>query len=219
MGTGWVSAQPGEKDLYFIVVNGSWDLSLDPSRAQFKGNNRFLDGFLRYNFIPPPEALRTKAKGMAVLKFRVTPTGELEDIELTNKIGAGYDGEAVRLLKLTREDWKPGFLKNRNVADSITLRIYFYSDRKDDSDWDYHFQRAQKYYHRGKFDRGLAHINRALDFNPFRKEFILLKGRILEAKQNLQGACDCWKDITTYWEESFDDLGLTQCETIIQSPK
>jgi len=112
---------------------------------------------------------------------------------------------------------KPGFLIDRNVPDSIILRIYYYSDKTDDRNGDYHFQRAQKNFQKSKLDRSLAHINHALDFDPFRKEFILHKGKILEAKQNLQGACNCWKDIIKYWDESFEDLGLNQCQSIIKS--
>lgn len=92
--------------------------------AQFPGGEaamlKFLSDSLRY----PKEARKKNIQGKVFVRFIVTATGELKDIEIIKGLPYGLSEEAIRVVKLMPK-WIPGSQLGKNVPIQFTLPINF----------------------------------------------------------------------------------------------
>lgn len=81
---------------------------------------RFIANTLRY----PHDAIEMGLKGRVTVRFVVTATGEIADVEILRGIGASCDREALRVVKAMPK-WIPGKQNGRNVPVYFTLPITY----------------------------------------------------------------------------------------------
>jgi TonB family protein len=67
--------------------------------ASFPGGNDSLRLFMARNFRYPAQASRDGIQGTVRVQFTITKEGNLEDIEVVNKVNPLLDGEALRIVK------------------------------------------------------------------------------------------------------------------------
>jgi hypothetical protein len=92
-----------------------------------KYNNKPNDEFRRYfmkNLRLPPEALDYKISERCDIKFTVTRTGNIENIEI-NSIFAPYKEEITRVLMKTNGKWNPGSLYGELIDQEMTFFVSF----------------------------------------------------------------------------------------------
>lgn len=82
--------------------------------------NKFISSNLRY----PVTAQENGIQGRVTIRFVVTPTGEISNVEIMRGIDAACDREAVRVVKAMPK-WIPGKQNGRNVSVYFTLPIQF----------------------------------------------------------------------------------------------
>ena len=74
-----------------------------------------INDYLRNCIGYPYDCLKNKDEGTEVVKFEVTPSGELKNFEVINSISPVIDEHVVQILQQTSGMWTPG-LKNGNPA-------------------------------------------------------------------------------------------------------
>lgn len=100
------------------------DRSLLPAAPlQFGDQPEDLQIYIGRNFVYPAGVSQNVA-GTIVIKFRVTPEGRTDNIQLVAGLGEAFDGEAIRVIK-NMPSWQPRLVNFRPVADYKELAIGF----------------------------------------------------------------------------------------------
>ncbi|MDR2955099.1 MAG: energy transducer TonB [Prevotella sp.] len=103
------------------------DLSPNPSdevMPKYPGGESAMNGFISDNLIYPSNAQRADIQGRVVIRFVVTKTGELKDINVIRGLYPSCDAEAKRVIGLMPK-WEPGKKDGENADIYFTIPIHF----------------------------------------------------------------------------------------------
>jgi len=92
-----------------------WDLQQKP---EFPGGEEEMMKFLSSNIVYPGPALAAGIEGTVYVKFVVTKTGKVSDVQVLREVEGGCTEEAVRVVKMM-PDWKPG------KQNGLAVPVYF----------------------------------------------------------------------------------------------
>jgi TonB family protein len=90
---------------------------VDGQQAFFK----FLGTRMQY----PAQAKELNLSGRVYISIVVDAQGATSDFKVVRGIGAGCDEEALRVLKLTKGNWKPATFNGQNVGTTMVIPIVF----------------------------------------------------------------------------------------------
>lgn len=90
-----------------------------------KGESAMMDFIAKNLRYPVIQQCETEpAQGRVIVRFRVTKTGEIDDISILRGLEDRFDKEAIRLVK-SMPKWNPGKQNGENVDVYFTLPILF----------------------------------------------------------------------------------------------
>lgn len=94
--------------------------------AEYPGGIGQLKLFLSQNLVYPPTALEKGIQGKCYVKFKVSESGEIDDIKIMRGVMdcPQCDEEAIRVIKLMPK-WIPGKMDGKSVASYYNLPISF----------------------------------------------------------------------------------------------
>ena len=95
----------------------------------FPGGMEALMKYLNDNIIYPVIALENGVSGTVVLKFVVSKTGKIDDIQVVNSVDRALEEEAVRVVS-QMPDWQPAKQNGNNVAVYFNLPVRFVIGQK-----------------------------------------------------------------------------------------
>lgn len=98
-------------------------VSID-KQPSFPGGMEMFYQYLKKTVKYPVEAQQKNVQGKVFLSFTVEKNGELADIKVERKLGAGTDEEAVRILKESPK-WIPGIYHGKAVRVKYNIPISF----------------------------------------------------------------------------------------------
>lgn len=91
----------------------------------FPGGETALESYIQNNIQYPTNALNNNIQGSTVVQFAIDTNGKVfQATELTNKLGYGLDGEALRVVS-TMPDWTPGTMHGKKVRTYVEIPIAF----------------------------------------------------------------------------------------------
>jgi len=91
---------------------------------QFPGGEEALMKFITDNLRYPPVAAEVGTEGRVTIRFVVSKTGEVINVEVIRGLDPSCDREAVRVVKMMPK-WIPGRQNGRNVPVYYTLPIVY----------------------------------------------------------------------------------------------
>jgi len=91
---------------------------------QFPGGDDELIRFISDNLHYPAAASELGIEGRVIVRFVVSKTGAVKDVEVIRGLDAACDKEAIRVVKLM-PNWIPGRQNGRNVPVYFTLPILY----------------------------------------------------------------------------------------------
>jgi protein TonB len=91
---------------------------------EYLGGIDSLLKFLANNVIYPVKAQNEGTEGKVIMKFVVTKSGEIDDVQVFGSVSKELDEEATRVIKAMPK-WVPGKQKGKRVAVSMTLPVSF----------------------------------------------------------------------------------------------
>jgi len=91
---------------------------------QYPGGMNEMMKFIGENLKYPDEAVKNKIQGRVIIKFVVSKTGKITDVNVLRGFNAACDAEAIRVVK-AMPDWTPGKQKGEPVPVYFTLPIQF----------------------------------------------------------------------------------------------
>lgn len=113
-----------EEDLEDINTIGLSGLSIHPLPG-FEGGERGLREFLTKNIIYPVKAVEEKTEGTVYIELIIDQTGSVAAITIIKGVDPFLDAEAIRVMWLTQEKWKPAMYNNKPVKSSIIVPVRF----------------------------------------------------------------------------------------------
>jgi len=90
----------------------------------FPGGDDALRTFIAQNIIYPEVAVKKKTQGKVYVRFVITSTGEIDEVQVVRGIDPLLDEEAMRVVK-TLPKWTPGKNGGKNVSVWYTIPINF----------------------------------------------------------------------------------------------
>jgi len=103
---------------------------------EFKGNPEELMKFIVSKIIYPIDAQNDGIQGRVIVQFVITSEGRVRNVRTVRSVHPLLDEEAERVVKLTDENWKPGFQDGKAVNFLFTIPIYFALQVDDDEELD-----------------------------------------------------------------------------------
>lgn len=91
---------------------------------QFPGGEEELMKFISDNLRYPAAAAELGIEGRVTLRFVVSKTGKVSDVEVIRGLDPSCDKEAIRVIKMM-PDWIPGRQNGRNVPVYFTLSVLY----------------------------------------------------------------------------------------------
>jgi TonB family protein len=98
---------------------------IDESIAQFPGGEFAMKNFVLQNLKYPKKAKKKKLEGVTAIQFEVDENGNISNPLLINKLGNGFDEEAIRLFSLLPKKWLPAKAQGKAIKSSFVLPIEF----------------------------------------------------------------------------------------------
>ncbi len=115
VGISEIIAQPEEEEKPFEVVD---------RMPQFPGGNAALLKYISSNLNYPTVAAENGIQGRVLLRFVVSKTGNIENIQVLRSPDPSLEQEAIRVVK-SMPKWVPGEKNGENVSVYFTLPITF----------------------------------------------------------------------------------------------
>lgn len=84
-----------------------------------------MKNFLILNVIYPEAAKLAGISGTVYVEFTVEANGDITNIKVVRGIGGGCDEEAVRVVALMKNKWRPGKSNGGNISTQMVLPIKF----------------------------------------------------------------------------------------------
>ncbi len=91
-------------------------------KARYNGNLReFIIKHLRY----PEKAKENNIQGRVTVQFDITADGTVENAGVVRGLEEDCNNEAIRLIQLTSESWKPEIIGGKPVKSTYTFSVDF----------------------------------------------------------------------------------------------
>ncbi|WP_167610071.1 energy transducer TonB [Maribellus sediminis] len=163
-----------------------------------------IKAYLAEKITFPERAAVCKQEGTEVIKFLITPEGEVSDITIVNSVCPELDKEIVRVLQTTNGMWKPG-LRNNNAAtmpQEISM-VYSSVDEANGAVMERFYEKAkyfldkgnQKLYVKEKPSSALKFYNNGIKYLPNDESLLMARGLCLYALGDLDAARRDWSRI------------------------
>ena len=119
------NVEPVSKD-YVAPMQKDTIVSVPDEYAEFTGGMQAMREFVTNNLQIPERALEEKISGKCFLKFVVTKTGKIEQVQIMRGVAGcpECDREAMRVVK-SMPKWKPALVNNKAVDSYFHLPINF----------------------------------------------------------------------------------------------
>jgi len=110
-----ISGGGNDTDVYYSGVD---------VMPEFPGGHAAMAAYITKNLRYPDVAREAGIEGKVFVRFVVTKTGDVADVEVSKGINSSCDAEAVRVVKAMPK-WVPGKQNGQNVNVMFTLPIAF----------------------------------------------------------------------------------------------
>lgn len=179
---------------------GNEELLTVSNEIQFGTLNDFLIRHVQY----PEEAKDWQQEGTEVIKFVVTPKGEVTGFNIINSVSPEIDREVMRVLKTTNGLWRPGLNNGQPVemAKEVSIDFKFCNGSEEIINTTDFVDRAKLFFNKGNRQlfkennkSALKQYNRAIRYLPNDKSLLVIRGLCRYKLGDKIGACQDWNRI------------------------
>jgi len=121
-----------------LSANGTASVSADSvftvveKMPEFPGGEKEIFTFLKQTIQYPADALKKNEQGRVIIRFVISKTGKVENIEVIRGVSQNIDNEALRVVGLM-PNWTPGEQNGQKVAVYYTLPVMFKMTSEEDA--------------------------------------------------------------------------------------
>ncbi len=93
--------------------------------AEFTGNKAGVEAFILKHLIYPSDALAEGLEGTVYVEFVIDKDGSISEMEILSSTDEVFEQEAIRLIKLTDQQWKAASQSGNKVRSRMVLEVKF----------------------------------------------------------------------------------------------
>lgn len=178
----------------FAVISGfsqADSIFTERINSQFKGGIDGWKAFCNKNIEFPNDVKENNLQGMVVISFTLDENGKIKNPVIENSVCEACDREALRVLSLSNDKWRPKIEKEKPVSQYIEVSISFNAIPQ--PELKPLKERVAMLYENKKYEEVLSLINKILLNQPYDAAFIMGKGIVLEALGRTEEACKAFK--------------------------
>lgn len=159
--------------------------------SQFKGGINGWETFCNKNLEFPKEVKENKIQGMVVISFTLDETGKIKNPVIENPVCDACDREALRVLSLSNDKWKPWMEKQTPVAQYMEVSISFNAIPR--ADLKPLKEQVGELYQNKKYEEVLTIVQKIIQNQPYDSDFMMGRGLTLQALGRTEEACKSFK--------------------------
>jgi tetratricopeptide (TPR) repeat protein len=176
-------------------------------------NSLLIKKYLQKNIDYPGNELAWLNEGTEVVKFTITPTGDVTDFKIVNSVSPDVDKEMVRVLRTTNGMWSPGY-KN-GVATSMEQEISaVFGNNKDGKIIEDFVNKATAYFKQGSNKlffknnpgKALKSFNMGIKYLPNDQSLLLMRGMCYYELGQTEKAKTDWNKVSSIGGMDITDI-------------
>lgn len=179
-------------------------------------NSELIKNYLVENVVYPEKAIQCCKEGTEVVKFTITPKGEIANIRIDNCVCCEIDNEVIRVLGETNGKWIPAYKDGSPVQTDQELAMVF-CDKSKSQITEHFVARATVFFNEGnkKFfekqnpEKALKLYNRGLVYLPYDKGLLFMRGVSNYELGNEEAARKDWEKVASLGGIEYNDFDLT----------
>ena len=152
-------------------------------------------------------------EGTVVVKFKVLPSGELTDFEVSNSVCKAVDQTFINILKSTEGMWKSSFINDTPRAIEKEVSIMFVKNPYVDDPKKYftynaklNFKKGNKQFlHKNSPQKALKFYDKSIKYRPNETASLLLRGLCRYSIGDIEGARGDWNKINALEKANADE--------------
>lgn len=189
--------------------------------------------YLIANATYPENALLCNKEGSEIIKFVVTPKGNLTNFEVINSVCSEIDEEVIRILKTTNGMWQPGLNNGEPVAMEKEVSVVFCANKSSFETVCEHFTKKatanfisgnKKLYFKQNPKRALKYYDIAVRYLPNDESALYNRGMCRYELGDKEGAFRDWNrivslggiNVTDIASEAHDMQGYAEANRILK---
>jgi len=141
-----------------------------------------LHDFLKASVEYPSRSVKAGLQGTEVIRFSVTPCGNIEDISVINSVSDEIDMEVIRALRKTNGKWEPGTIDGEASKLTGEVSLIFALNSYEDilQDARYYLQTGNSLmFKKNKPEKALYYFGKAYELFPNEESVLLSLGTCL----------------------------------------
>ena len=158
--------------------------------------NDFLKNAVEY----PDKSKNAGLQGTEVVRFVVTPTGEITNFSIINSVSPEIDQEVLRVLKITDGKWNPGTADGNLVSMEKEISVSFFLHSEEEM-----IKMAKQYQQKGNKlmfeknnpEKALKYFNQAIVLLPQEESLLAARGLCKYEIGDNDGAINDWNRLNT----------------------
>ena len=160
-----------------------------------------INDYLRNCVGYPYECLKNKDEGTEVVKFEVTPNGELMNFEVVNSVSPVIDKHVIQMLRQTSGMWTPGLKNGKPAKMEKEISILFKYDEFEEFAIHKDFKKKAKgllergnklLLEKNKPEKALKYFNRGIRYLPNEDCLLISRGMCRYKLGDIKGAHEDW---------------------------
>ncbi len=173
------------------VFSQADSIYIERINSQFKGGVNGWETFCNKNLEFPKEVKENKIQGMVVISFTLDESGKIKNPAIENSVCEACDREALRLLSLSNDKWKPYVDKETPKAQYMEVYVNFNAISR--ADLKPLKEQVGELYQNKKYEEVLTIIHKVILNQPYDSDFMMGKGLTLQALGRIEEACKAFK--------------------------
>lgn len=160
----------------------------------YENLNMLLLASLEYPFSAKNDGLQ----GTEVIRFTITPAGEIRDIIVLNSACEDMDSEVIRVLQYTNGKWDPGTIDDEATTMVREISVVFTLHSIEDmlKTAQYYLKEANELmYFENKPEKALHYYCKAVSLFPNNKSVLIPRGYCLSQLGLTEEACRDWERV------------------------
>ena len=185
-----------------------------------------IDNYLINTVEYPQEALNWGMQGTEVIKFVVTPSGEVTNFSVINSVCPEMDAEVIRVLQTTSGLWKPGSINGKTVAMEQEVNVAFklHSSRDFLSMAKDYLKQGNKLLMKGSTKKALGYYDKAVTLLPNEVALLAVRGMCRLQQGDADGAAADLKRLkllgyfdNQHAEDLYTDSSLEDLKVLVEN--
>ena len=165
-------------------------------------NSLLIKKFLQKNINYPGDESAWLNEGTEVVKFTITPSGDVTDFKIKNSVSPDIDKEMVRVLKTTNGMWNPGYKNGIPTSMEQEISAVFVNNNNGKVLEDF-ISKATAYFKQGsnklmlknKPEKALRSFNMGIRYLPNDESLLIMRGMCYYELGETEKAKEDWNRV------------------------